>query len=102
MHHYGYALKQANHRDRPYVLDLQSELRREMGRRLVARLQRATRVNPTEIIDDLVPRMTTAGEDFIVFTQEATAYPARALAHAVADLSSPSSRWINALDRPIG
>ena len=102
MRHHVYALKQARHRDRPYVLDLQSDLLGELGTRLVAPLQRATSVNPAEIIDDLMPRVSIAGEDFIVFTQEATAYPVKGLAHAVADLSSQSSLLINALDRLIG
>ena len=102
MRHHAYALKQAKHRDRPYVLDLQSDLLGELGTRLVAPLQRATSVNPAEIIDELMPRVTIAGEDFIVFTQEAAAFPVKGLAHAVADLSSQSSLLINALDRLIG
>ena len=102
MRHHAYALKQAKHRDRPYVIDLQSDLLSDLGTRLVAPLQRATSVNPAEIIDDLMPRVSIAGEDFIVFTQEATAYPVKGLAHAVADLSSQSSLLINALDRLVG
>lgn len=102
MRHHVYALKQAKHRDRPYVLDLQSDLLSDLGTRLVAPLQRAASVNPAEIIDDLMPRVNITGEDFIVFTQEAAAYPVKGLAHAVADLSSQSSLLINALDRLIG
>ena len=102
MRHHVYALKQAKHGDRPYVIDLQNNLLGDLGTRLVAPLQRATSVNPAEIIDELMPRVTIAGEDFIVFTPEATAYPVKMLAHAVADLTPQSSLLINALDRLIG
>lgn len=102
MRHHAYALKQPKHRDRPYVIDLQSDLLGDLATRLVAPLQRLASVNPAEIIDELMPRVTIAGEDFVVFTQEAAAYPVKGLAHAVADLSSQSSRLINALDRLIG
>ena len=102
MRHHAYALKQAKHRDRPYVLDLQNNLLSDLGTRLVAPLQRRPSVNPAEIIDQLMPLVSIAGEDFIVFTQEAAAYPVKGLAHAVADLTSQSSVLIHALDRVLG
>jgi len=102
MRHHAYALKQAKHRDRPYVVDLQSDLLGDLVTRLVAPLQRLTSINPAEIIDELMPRVSIAGEDFVVFTQEAAAYPVMGLAHAVADLTPQSSLLINALDRLIG
>jgi toxin CcdB len=102
MRHHVYALKQKKHRDRPYVLDLQNDLLGELGTRLVAPLQRLPSVNPAEIIDELMPRVSIAGEDFIVFTQEAAAYPVKGLGHDIADLTSQSSLLINALDRLIG
>ena len=49
-----------------------------------------------------MPILSIGGEDFVLFTQEAAAYPVKGLAHAVADLTSQSSRLTNALDRLLG
>lgn len=102
MRHHAYLLKQTKHSDRPYVLDLQSDLLGELGTRLVAPLQRLASVNRAEIIEELMPVLSIAGEDFILFTQEAAAYPVKGLGHAVADLTSCSAELINALDRLVG
>ena len=40
MRHHVYALKNAKHRDRPYVVDLQNNLLTDLSTRLVAPLQR--------------------------------------------------------------
>lgn len=102
MRHHAYALKQSKHRDRPYVVDLQNNLLSDLGTRLVAPLHRLSSVNANEIIDELMPILSIGGEDFVLFTQEAAAYPVKGLAHAVADLTSQSSRLTNALDRLLG
>lgn len=102
MRHHADALKQAKHRDRSCVIDLQSDLLRDLGTRLVAPLQRATSVNPAEIIGDLMPRVSIAGEAFVVFSHESSANPLKGLAHTAADFPSQSSLLINALDRSVG
>lgn len=102
MRHHAYALKQTKHRDRPYVIDLQSNLLGDLGTRLVAPLQRLNSVNTAEIIDELMPVLTIGGEEFVLFTQEAAAYPVKGLAHAVADLTFQSAALTNALDRLVG
>lgn len=102
MRHHAYALKQAKHPDRPYVIDLQSNLLADLGTRLVAPLQRLSSVNPAEIIDELMPVLTIDGEEFVLFTQEAAAYPVKGLAHVVADLTAQSSVLTHALDRLVG
>ena len=56
----------------------------------------------SEIIDELMPLVNIAGEDFIVFAQEAAAYPVKGLGHDVADLTSQSSLLMKALERLIG
>ena len=102
MRHHVYALKQTKHRDRPYVLDLQNNLLSDLNTRLVAPLQRRSSVNSAEIIDELMPVLSIGGEEFVLFTQEAAAYPLKGLGHAVADLTSQSSILTNALDRLVG
>lgn len=102
MRHHVYALKQAKHPQRPYVLDLQSNLLADLGTRLVAPLQHRGSVDPAEIIDELMPVLNIGGEDFVLFTQEAAAYPVKGLGHAIADLSVHSSRLTGALDRLTG
>ena len=102
MRHHVYALKQLKHRDRPYVVDLQNNLLADLSTRLVAPLQRRATVNSAEVIDELMPAVTIDGEEFVVFTQEAAAYPVKGLAHTVADLTRQSSVLINALDRLVG
>jgi toxin CcdB len=102
MRHHVYALKQTKHRDRPYVLDLQNNLLSDLSARLVAPLQRRSSVNSAEIIDELMPILNIGGEEFVLFTQEAAAYPVKGLGHAVADLASQSSILTNALDRLVG
>jgi len=102
MRHHVYALKHAKHRDRPYVIDLQNNLLADLSTRLVAPLQKRASVNSVEIIDELMPILNIGGEEFVLFTQEAAAYPAKGLGDAVSDLSSQSSILINALDRLVG
>ena len=102
MRHHAYLLKQPKHRDRPYVIDLQNNLLSDLGTRLVAPLQRLASVNAGEIIDELMPTLTIGGDDFVLFTQEAAAYPVKGLGHAVADLTSHASILTNALDRLAG
>lgn len=102
MRHHAYALKQAKHQDRPYVVDLQNNLLSDLGTRLVAPLQRLARTNPTEIIDELMPIVIIEDEEFVLFTQEAAAYPVKGLGKAVADLTYQSSVLTNALDRLVG
>ncbi|MFZ2855373.1 MAG: CcdB family protein [Rhodocyclaceae bacterium] len=102
MRHHAYALKQTKRSDRPYVVDLQNNLLADLGTRLVAPLQRRSSVNSAEIIDELMPILTIDGEEFVLFTQEAAAYPVKGLAHAVADLTFQSSVLTNALDRLVG
>lgn len=102
MRHHAYVLKQAKHQDRPYVVDLQNNLLSDLGTRLVAPLQRRASVNPAEIIDELMPTLSIGGEDFVLFTQEAAAYPVKGLGQAVADLTFQSTALTNALDRLIG
>lgn len=102
MRHHVYALKQAKHSNRPYVVDLQNNLLSDLSTRLVAPLQRRSSVNAAEIIDELMPILAIGGEEFVLFTQEAAAYPVKGLGHAVADLSFQSSVLINALDRLVG
>lgn len=102
MRHHVYALKQAKHQDRPYVIDLQNNLLADLSTRLVAPLQKRASVNSVEIIDELMPILNIGGEEFVLFTQEAAAYPVRGLGDAVCDLSSQSSLLINALDRLVG
>ena len=102
MRHHAYALKNAKHRDRPYVVDLQSNLLTDLSTRLVAPLQRRDSVNSAEIIDELMPILTIGGEAFVLFTQEAAAYPVKGLGSVVADLTLQASVLLNALDRLIG
>jgi hypothetical protein len=102
MHHHVYALKQPKHPDRPYVVDLQSNLLADLGSRLVAPLQRLARTNPAELIDELMPVLLVEGEEFVLFTQEAAAYPVKGLGKAVADLSAQASVLVGALDRLAG
>lgn len=102
MRHHVYALKSTRHPDRPYVIDLQNNLLSELGTRLVAPLQRKSSVDSAEIIDELMPIVTIDGEAFVLFTQEAAAYPVRGLGPALADLSFHSSELTSALDRLIG
>ena len=102
MRHHVYALKQVKHRDRPYVIDLQNNLLADLSTRLVAPLQKLATVNPAEIIDELMPILNIGGEEFVLFAQEAAAYPVKELGNAVSDLSCQSSVLINALDRLVG
>lgn len=102
MRHYVYALKQAKHPQRPYVVDLQSNLLAGLGSRLLAPLQRHESVNPAEIIDTLMPVFNIDGEMFVLFTQEAAAYPVKGLGPAVANLTDQSPVLIAALDRLVG
>lgn len=102
MRHHVYALKQAKHRNRPYVVDLQNNLLADLNTRLVAPLQRRSSVNSAEIIDELMPILNVGGEEFVLFTQEAAAYPVKGLGQPVSDLSFQSSILINALDRLVG
>jgi toxin CcdB len=102
MRHHVYALKQTKHRDRPYVIDLQNNLLGDLSTRLVAPLQKRASVNVAEIIDELMPILSIGDEEFVLFTQEAAAYPVKGLGDAVSDLSYQSSVLINALDRLVG
>lgn len=102
MRHHAYALKQTKHRDRPYVVDLQNNLLSDLSTRLVAPLQRRASVNSAEIIDELMPILTIGSEEFVLFTQEAAAYPVKGLGQSVADLTFQSSVLTNALDRLAG
>jgi toxin CcdB len=102
MRYHVYALKSAKHRDRPYVVDLQNNLLTDLATRLVAPLQRRDSVNSAEIIDELMPILIIGGEAFVLFTQEAAAYPVNGLGTAVADLTFQASILRNALDRLVG
>jgi len=73
-----------------------------MSTRLVAPLQKLSATNPAEIIDELMPIVIVDGEQFVVFTQEAAAYPVKGLGLAAADLTAQSAVLINALDRLVG
>lgn len=102
MRHHAYALKAAKTCARPYVVDLQSNLLAELDSRLVAPLQRRASVDAAEIIDELMPAFTIAGEDYVLFTQEAAAYPTKGLGAAIADLTPHAATIIAALDRLTG
>ena len=102
MRHHAYALKQLKHRDRPYVVDLQNNLLADLNTRLVAPLQKRTSVNPTELIDELMPILLIDGEEYVLLTQEAAAYPVKSLGPAVADLTYQSSVLTTAIGRLVG
>lgn len=70
--------------------------------RLVTPLQKPASVNAAEIIDELMPILSIDGEAFVLFPQEAAAYPVKGLGHTVADLSCHAAALINALDRLAG
>lgn len=102
MRHHAYSLTQTKHRDRPFVVDLQTNLLSDLSTRLVAPLQRLSTTDHAEIIDELMPILVIKGEQFVLFTQEAAAYPVKGLGESVADLTPQSSILTNALDRLVG
>ena len=102
MRYHAYALRQARHSSRPYVLDLQNNLLSGFKSRLVAPLQRRDTVDAGEIISGLMPVLNIGGVDYVLYVQEAGAYPTSGLGDAVCDFSSDSALILNALDRLLG
>ncbi len=102
MRHHAYALKAPKHPNRPYVLDLQSNLLADLSTRLVAPLQKLSSTPHREIIDDLMPIVTIDNEEYVLVAQEAAAVPSKALGKDIADLTHRSTDFTNALDRLVG
>ncbi len=102
MRYHAYALKRPRQASRPYVVDLQNNLLDRLRSRLVAPLQRKDSVDPKEIIDGLMPVFSIAGVDFVLYVQEAAAYPVAGLGDVVGDFSADGARILNALDRLLG
>lgn len=102
MLYHAYALKRPRHANRPYVLDLQNNLLAGLKSRLVAPLQRMDTVDRREIITGLMPVLSIGGVEYVLYLQEAAAYPVSGLADAVCDFSPESATLLNALDRLLG
>lgn len=102
MRYHAYALKRPRQANRPYVLDLQNNLLSGLKSRLVAPMQRQDTVDPREIIEGLMPVLSVGGVAFVLYLQEAAAYPLAGLGDAVADFSADSAVLLNALDRLLG
>lgn len=102
MRYHAYALKQPRRGSRPYVLDLQNNLLSGLKSRLVAPLQKRDTVDPREIISGLMPVLSIGGVEYVLYPQEAAAYPVSGLGDAVCDFSSDSALILNALDRLLG
>ena len=102
MRYHAYALRQPRHNNRPYVLDLQNNLLSGLTSRLVAPLQRRDTVDGREIISGLMPVLSIGGVEYVLYVQEAAAYPVSGLGDVVCDFSLDSALILGALDRLLG
>lgn len=102
MRHCVYSLKHPRQPQRTLVLDLQNNLLTGLKSRLVAPLQRKDTVDPREIIDGLMPVVLVEGLEYVLYTQEAAAYPVSGLGKVMGDFSADSVAILNALDRLLG
>ena len=86
MRYYVYSLKKPRQPQRTLVLDLQNNLLTGLKSRLVAPLQRKDTVDPREIIDGLMPVVLVEGLEYVLYTQEAAAYPVSGLGKVVSQI----------------
>lgn len=81
----------------PLLLDLQSDLLRDLATRVVAPLSSVKRLGGKPI-GHLNPVVTVAGVDYAILLQELAALPVKALGKSVGNLGERRSELIAALD----
>jgi toxin CcdB len=82
----------------PLLLDVQADLLRDLGTRVVIPLTPDTAGNRRGALDTLTPLCTVDGKGYLLVTPQLAGIAARELGPPVADLSTERARILAALD----
>ena len=83
----------------PYILDVQTDLLSDLNTRVVIPLRNSDRYQHLNTKQDLMPRFSIQGKDFILDTPKMAAIPSKYLTKEIGNLRDQQHVVIAAIDR---